>query len=128
MKQKEVFNKIGGIIKELNEQYNYLQAEAENLNELELELFISNARFLADHIEILCKLNLQNSTSQPAPVKQENKPEQNYFEPIVQQGSHEEPEPTGQHLTESTENSDDDSETSTGINLGEAAPADTYSY
>ncbi len=34
MKQKEVFNKIGGIIKELTDQYQYLQADPENLNDL----------------------------------------------------------------------------------------------
>jgi len=124
MKQKEVFNKIGGIIKELNEQYNYLQAEAENLNDLELELFISNARFLADHIEILCKLNLQNSQSQATPVQQENKPEQNYFEPIVQQSGHDEPEKAGHPKTESTENG----ETRASIDISEGVPADTYSF
>ncbi|MDB5288340.1 MAG: hypothetical protein JWR05_3289, partial [Mucilaginibacter sp.] len=36
MKQPEVFKKIGGIIQEIQEQYEYLQASAENLNDLEL--------------------------------------------------------------------------------------------
>ena len=128
MKQKEVFNKIGGIIKELNDQYNYLQAETENLNELELELFISNARFLTDHIEILCKLNLQNSYNQAAPPKRENKPEQNYFEPIVQQSGQDEPESVAQPEAGSSDKNNGDSETRAGIDLNEGVPIDTYSY
>ncbi len=61
MKQKEVFKKIGDIIRELNDQYDYLKTVTDDLNDLELELFVSNAHFLTDHIEILCKLNLQNT-------------------------------------------------------------------
>lgn len=57
MKQLEVFNKIGGILKELNEQYQYIQADPENINDLEMELFVANAHFLTDHAEILNKLN-----------------------------------------------------------------------
>ena len=60
MKQKEVFKKIGGIIQELNDQYEYLETVNEDLNELELELFAANAHFLVDHIEVLCKLTLQS--------------------------------------------------------------------
>ena len=59
MKQKDVFKKIGGIIQELSDQYEYLKTGKEDLNDLELELFAANAHFLADHIEILYKLNLQ---------------------------------------------------------------------
>jgi hypothetical protein len=57
MKQLEVFRKIGGIIKELNEQYQYIETNPENINDLELELFVANAHFLTDHAEILNKLN-----------------------------------------------------------------------
>jgi hypothetical protein len=57
MKQLEVFNKIGGIIKELNDQYKYIESNPENINDLELELFVANAHFLTDHAEILIKLN-----------------------------------------------------------------------
>ncbi|GAA4096465.1 hypothetical protein [Mucilaginibacter panaciglaebae] len=57
MKQLEVFNKIGGILKELNEQYQYIKADPENINDLEMELFVANAHFLTDHAEILNKLN-----------------------------------------------------------------------
>ncbi|MDB5015649.1 MAG: hypothetical protein JWQ84_481 [Mucilaginibacter sp.] len=86
MKQKEVFKKIGGIIKELGDQYEYLQTMTEDLNDLELELFVSNAHFLTDHIEILCKLNLQNKRiTKSAAEKPEITYEQKFFEPVVQQ-------------------------------------------
>lgn len=57
MNNKEIFKKVGGIISELNEQFDYLSHNPENLNELELELFAANADFLSDHISILLKLN-----------------------------------------------------------------------
>jgi hypothetical protein len=105
MKQPEVFKKIGGIIQEIQEQYEYLQASAENLNDLELELFVANTHFLKDHAEILRKLNLLKQAElpignekpqiaeTPKPVEEkkpteENKPtvgEPKYFEPVVQQ-------------------------------------------
>ncbi len=89
MKQKEVFNKIGGIIRELNDQYEYLKTVPDDLNDLELELFVSNAHFLADHIEILSKLNLQNAKTKKPPVeKTDTAHEQKYFEPVVQQMKH----------------------------------------
>jgi hypothetical protein len=59
MKQQEVFRKTGEILKELSDQYEDLKSTADNLNDLELELFIANAHFLIDHAEILRKLNLQ---------------------------------------------------------------------
>ena len=81
MKQQEVFKKIGIIIKELNDQYNYLVENENELNDLELELFVANARFLADHSEVLQKLNLQNTP----PLKFVPVTEEKYFEPVVQQ-------------------------------------------
>ncbi|WP_345950833.1 hypothetical protein ABDD95_05160 [Mucilaginibacter sp. PAMB04274] len=59
MKQQEILRKIGNILKELNEQYEYLQAEEMHQNDLELELFAANAKFLTDHTEILRKINIQ---------------------------------------------------------------------
>lgn len=85
MKQQDVFKKIGIIIKELNEQYDYLGGTDNQLNDLELELFVANAHFLAEHSEVLRKLNAQN-TPPPAPAP-ESEPlrEEKYFEPVVQQ-------------------------------------------
>ncbi|HZY38254.1 MAG TPA: hypothetical protein VFE53_16470 [Mucilaginibacter sp.] len=103
MKQKEVFYKIGGIIQELSDQYEYLKTADEDLNDLELELFAANAHFLTDHIEVLYKLNLQNEgekrkREKPAKPEKSEKPETpaktpatdtlfepKYFEPVVQQ-------------------------------------------
>src|ERR1700761_6339032 len=101
MKQQEVFKKIGGIIKELSEQYEYLKTAEEPLNELELELFLANSHFLTDHMVILSKLNAQavsarkekeaeikpqpeqpQKNTEPGPPK--NLPEPRYFEPVVQ--------------------------------------------
>ena len=92
MKQPEVFRKIGAIIQELNDQYEYLQTTAENLNDLELELFVANTHFLKDHAEILRKLNLIKSQKQLTlpeyagqKLADEEKPaEPKYFEPVVQ--------------------------------------------
>ncbi|MFD0794356.1 hypothetical protein ACFQZX_12075 [Mucilaginibacter litoreus] len=77
MKQQEVFRKTGAIIKELLDQYEYLQSTADELNDLELELFVANTHFLKDHAEILRKLNLQRSQQQQVlpPHVDEIKPE-----------------------------------------------------
>ncbi len=53
----ELFKKIGGILAELNDQYQYIAENPGSLNELELELLSANADFLADHIKILKKLS-----------------------------------------------------------------------
>jgi hypothetical protein len=81
MKQQEVFKKIGIIINELNEQYEYLVSTEDELNHLELELFVANARFLADHSEVLQKLSLRNAAEPKAPPVKTEK----YFEPVVHQ-------------------------------------------
>ena len=61
MNKKEIFKKVGGIISELNEQFEYLSQNPDNLNELELELFAASSNFLSDHISILLKLNTTSS-------------------------------------------------------------------
>jgi len=103
MKQQEVFKKIGGIVTEINDQYQYLETTGEIYNDLELELLLANAHFLADHIEILRKViaatakETPAATQQalppaapvvalpaapPAPVKEEPKPEPHFFAPV----------------------------------------------
>ncbi|WP_411273335.1 hypothetical protein [Daejeonella sp.] len=57
MNKKEILKKVGGILSELNEQFEYLSQSPDNLNKLELELFSANANFLSDHLAILVKLN-----------------------------------------------------------------------
>ncbi|HEX3387125.1 MAG TPA: hypothetical protein VHS53_18125 [Mucilaginibacter sp.] len=84
MKQQEVFKKIGSIMKELNEQYEYLKETGSDLNDLELELFVANAHFLSEHSEVLRKLNLQNNPQLTVPQEPAKKPEEKFFEPVVQ--------------------------------------------
>lgn len=57
MNQADIFKKVGVILNELQDQYEFLAQNPEQLNELELELFKANANFLSDHIEIIRKLN-----------------------------------------------------------------------
>jgi hypothetical protein len=85
MRQKEIFKKIGIIIEELSDHYDYLKLSENNLNDIELELFVANAHFLTDHVEILCKLNVQNQNIIPAPETNDQKTAQKFFEPVVQQ-------------------------------------------
>ncbi len=66
MKQQEILKKIGFILKELNEQYDYLLTQEGHINDLELELFAANARFLGDHNDILRKVNTQALNLRPA--------------------------------------------------------------
>ena len=101
----DVFKKIGGILQELNDQYDYLKADSSDLNELELELFVANAHFLKDHAEILRKIHERKEqhadapevVAKPEPVIETPKPaatplpkqepihERRFFEPVVQQ-------------------------------------------
>ncbi|WP_443944047.1 hypothetical protein ACJVDH_14125 [Pedobacter sp. AW1-32] len=60
MNQQDIFRKIGNILSELNEQYEFLAQNPKQLNGLELELFLANASFLSDHVQIVKKLSEQN--------------------------------------------------------------------
>jgi hypothetical protein len=55
MNQEDLFKKIGHILSELQEQYQYIAEHPQKLNELEVELMLSNANFLTDHIQIVRK-------------------------------------------------------------------------
>lgn len=57
IRQEDLFKKLGLILSELNDQYQYLSQNPQQFNELELELFHANADFLADHVQIIKKLN-----------------------------------------------------------------------
>jgi hypothetical protein len=116
MKQQEVFNKIGGIIKELNDQYKYLETIPGELNDLELELFVANTHFLADHAEILRKVNKQSVVNKPI-EKETTDSKEKYFEPLVQHS-----EPATQYQPQAI------AEHVPQINLEEAIPEDTHSY
>ena len=63
MNKEVIFRKIGGIISEISEQYHYLASNPQDINPLELELFIANAHFLSEHLGILKKLDDSQFTS-----------------------------------------------------------------
>ena len=66
MNQQDIFKKIGIILTELNEQYQFLAQNPEKLNDLEVELFLANANFLSDHANIIKKLNTIINKNEPA--------------------------------------------------------------
>ncbi|WP_316822337.1 hypothetical protein [Pedobacter gandavensis] len=73
MNQEDIFRKIGLILEELQDQYAYLARNQQQLNELELELFMANANFLSDHVQIVRKLNSAKVTREiPEHTGQEN--------------------------------------------------------
>ena len=51
IKQEDLFKKLGLILSELNDQYQYLSQNPQQFNELELELFHANADFLATPLD-----------------------------------------------------------------------------
>ncbi len=57
MNQEDIFKKVGQILGELQDQYEFLARNPSQLNELELELFLANANFLTDHVHIVKKIN-----------------------------------------------------------------------
>lgn len=88
MNKNEILKKVGGILTELNEQYQYLSQSPDNLNELELELLSANAKFLSDHLSILLKLNERpaknKDTANAEPPVIENDRKQKVQEPEKQ--------------------------------------------
>jgi hypothetical protein len=56
MNQEDLLKKTGNILKELQDQYDFLAQNPQQLSELELELFLANAHFLTDHVQILKKV------------------------------------------------------------------------
>lgn len=74
MKQEDLFKKVGLILNELNNQYEFLAQNPQQLNELELELFLANANFLADHVQIIKKISLNKPA--PLPLEAAKDPEE----------------------------------------------------
>ncbi|MBG6235618.1 hypothetical protein IWX76_002186 [Pedobacter sp. CAN_A7] len=75
MNQEDLFKKIGHILSELQEQYQYIAEHPQNLNGLEVELMLSNANFLTDHIQIVRK-TLNHQETKALPQHTESSPEQ----------------------------------------------------
>ena len=57
MKQEDLLKKTGAILNELQEQYQFMLADPQQISELELELFLANANFLSEHVQILKKIS-----------------------------------------------------------------------
>ncbi len=72
MNQEDIFKKIGQILNELQDQYDFLAQNPQQLNELELELFLANANFLSDHVQIVRKIN-NNRALKELPAHEESK-------------------------------------------------------
>src|SRR5476651_1353395 len=81
MKQQEIVKKIGVILKELQDQYQFIEKTKEPINDLELELFAANGNFLSDHIKILRKINEQAAKAQSA---KKSHISEKFFEPVIQ--------------------------------------------
>ncbi|WP_407425377.1 hypothetical protein [Arcticibacter sp.] len=62
----EIFKKAGNILSELTEQYQYIEENPQDLNDLELELLSANADFLAENLRVLKKLNAKKRSSETA--------------------------------------------------------------
>ncbi len=89
MKSEKLFKKIGVILNELQDQYDYLMENQGVCNELEYSLFTANADFLADHAKILLQLKQEESLktveedvpfNKPNPVIEESNYELSNFE------------------------------------------------
>ena len=57
MKQEDLLKKTGAILNELQEQYEFMLHDPQQISELELELFLANANFLTEHVQILKKIS-----------------------------------------------------------------------
>lgn len=68
MNQEDIFKKIGQILNELNDQYEYLARNPKDLNALEMDLFLANSTFLSDHVNIIKRMNALTLVPTPAPV------------------------------------------------------------
>ena len=71
MNQEDLFKKIGLILNELNNQYEFLGQNPKLLNELELALFHANANFLSDHAKILIKISSNEAPLEIQAAKEE---------------------------------------------------------
>ncbi|MGZ3756827.1 MAG: hypothetical protein ACXVAY_11495 [Mucilaginibacter sp.] len=129
MKQQEVLKKIGSVIKELNDQYKYLEETADKLNDFELEFFAANCTYLAQNAELLRKVNgqlAQVAMEEPRTAPKSEK----FFEPLVhpvEPVKHEQARQQDQAKLETTRESAKEAPVNS-FDLAADTPADTYSY
>lgn len=72
MNQEDIFKKIGQILNELTDQYQYLEEHPGDWNGFELDLFQANANFLAEHVQVFQKMNKAKNTTVSKEQQQEN--------------------------------------------------------
>lgn len=75
----DIFKKIGFILNDLQDQQEYLAHHPEKINVPEMELFLANANFLAEHVKVFVKLKSKELLeTEPdvnlAPVEQVKEP------------------------------------------------------
>lgn len=85
MNQQDIFRKIGNILTELNEQYQFLAQNPDQLNDLEVELFLANANFLSDHVQIVKKLNTINTQDRTPKTETSNFEKEEILEDVPAQ-------------------------------------------
>src|SRR5690606_25598999 len=81
--QKSIFEKIGGLLQDLTEQYEFLKENPKEQQGIHLELFEANMTYLMGHVTILKKLTSLDTTESYASkvhetgldAKKEEKPE-----------------------------------------------------
>ncbi len=102
MDRKAILERIGEIIADINEQYQHL-AKSDRSDRLETELFAANAKFLADHIQILQKFNKEDSSiSTPIAVSE---PEENFVQDLDNYEPHVKPEIASPSIVDSAADS-----------------------
>jgi hypothetical protein len=70
MDRQAILQRMGEIIADINEQYESLKTHPGKADQLEMELFEANIKFLADHTQILKRLN---ASPEEIPVMEEEK-------------------------------------------------------
>ena len=129
MKQQEVLKKIGSVIKELNDQYKYLEETADKLNDFELEFFVANCTYLAQNAELLRKINGQVAQI-PVEEPRTTPKSEKFFEPLVHQPEPDKHEPAVQQDKAKLEATRESAkvETVTSIDIAADTPTDSYSF
>ncbi len=73
--KEEIIEKVGVLLKELNDKFEYISNPNEDVNPLEFQLFEINAAYFAEHTNLLRKLEEEYSRDRAEqPVEEENLP------------------------------------------------------
>src|SRR5690606_14794369 len=61
--KEEIIEKVGGLLKELSEKFEYISSSEKNIHPLEFQLFEVNAAYFAEHTTILRKLEEETANN-----------------------------------------------------------------